>query len=117
MSKLVPEATELHEQDEVNLSKLTREILAMLAPSAVEKQIELEFETDEKMPKIYGNPTALGILIRNLVDNSIRYSMENGRVIVRLLKHNNEIILEVCDNGPGIPPELQKRVLKDFLEY
>ncbi|HAZ7573438.1 ATP-binding protein [Legionella sp. PATHC032] len=114
MSKLVPEATELHEQDEVNLSKLTREILAMLAPSAVEKQIELEFETDEKMPKIYGNPTALGILIRNLVDNSIRYSMENGRVIVRLLKHNNEIILEVCDNGPGIPPELQKRVFERF---
>ncbi|WBV71606.1 ATP-binding protein [Legionella pneumophila] len=116
MSKLVPEATELHEQDEVNLSKLTREILAMLAPLLL-KKIELEFETDEKMPKIYGNPTALGILIRNLVDNSIRYSMENGRVIVRLLKHNNEIILEVCDNGPGYHLNYKNVFLKDFLEY
>ena len=72
----------------VNLGKLTREILAMLAPTAVEKQIELEFENDEKIPTIHGNPTALGILIRNLVDNAIRYCNGNGRVIVRLIRQN-----------------------------
>ncbi|BCA95246.1 two-component sensor histidine kinase [Legionella antarctica] len=114
MSRLVPEATSLSEGDEVNLSKLTREILAMLAPSAVEKQIELEFENDENTPKIKGNPTALGILIRNLVDNAIRYCTEHGRVIVRLNRQNQEIMLEVSDNGPGIPPELQARVFERF---
>nr|WP_238400453.1 ATP-binding protein [Legionella bononiensis] len=114
MSRLVPEATSFHDEDEVNLSKLTREILAMLAPSAVEKQIELEFESDDNIPKIQGNPTALGILIRNLVDNAIRYCGENGRVIVRLIKQNNELVLEVGDNGPGIPPELQARVFERF---
>ena len=114
MSRLVPEAAYLEEEDEVNLEKLTRDILAMLAPVAVEKQIELEFEHDEKIPLIRGNDTALGILIRNLVDNAIRYSNENGRITVQLLKKNNEIILEVCDNGPGIPPELQARVFERF---
>lgn len=114
MSRLVPEATNLHDEDKVNLGKLTREILAMLAPSAVEKQIELEFESDEKLPKIKGSPTALGILIRNLVDNAIRYCNENGRVLVRLLKQSNEIVLEVADNGPGIPSELQARVFERF---
>ncbi len=114
MSKLVPEASSINEEDEVNLSKLTRETLAMLAPSAVEKQIELEFENDENTPKIKGNPTALSILIRNLVDNAIRYCMENGRVIVRLTRQNEEVMLEVSDNGPGIPPELQARVFERF---
>ncbi|STY18138.1 two-component system, OmpR family, sensor histidine kinase QseC [Legionella quateirensis] len=114
MSRLVPEATSFHDEDEVNLSKLTREMLAMLAPAAVEKQIELEFESDDNIPKIQGNPTALGILIRNLVDNAIRYCGENGRVIVRLIKQNNELVLEVGDNGPGIPPELQARVFERF---
>ncbi len=114
MSRLVPEATSLNDDDDVNLGKLTREMLAMLAPSAVEKQIELEFESDDKIPRINGNPTALGILIRNLVDNAIRYCGENGRVIVRLLKQNNELVLEVSDNGPGIPPELQARVFERF---
>ena len=114
MSRLVPEAASLHEQDEVNLGKLTREILAMLAPSAIEKQIEIEFEDSEQIPNIRGNATALGILIRNLVDNAIRYTNENGLIIVRLLKKRKEVILEVQDNGPGIPPELQNRVFERF---
>ncbi len=114
MSRLVPEATSLHEEDEVNLEKLTRDILAMLAPVAVEKQIELEFEHEDNIPVILGNATALGILIRNLVDNAIRYSNENGRITVQLFKKNNEVVLEVCDNGPGIPPELQARVFERF---
>jgi two-component system sensor histidine kinase QseC len=114
MSRLVPEATNFHDEDEVNLGKLTRELLAMLAPSAVEKQIELEFENDENIPQIQGNTTALGILIRNLVDNAIRYCNEGGQIMVRVLMHNNEAILEVGDNGPGIPPELQARVFERF---
>lgn len=114
MSRLVPDATIIHEEEMVNLPKLTREILAMLAPAAVEKQIELEFEKDTDIPEIHGNATALGILIRNLVDNAIRYSNENGRVIVRLLKKDNQLIFEVIDNGPGIPQELQARVFERF---
>lgn len=114
MSRLVPEAAHMEEKDEVNLSRLTREILAMLAPAAVEKQIDLEFESDAENLTIYGNSTALGILIRNLVDNSIRYCNEHGRIIVRLAKLQDEIMLEVSDNGPGIPAELQMRVFERF---
>jgi len=114
MSKLVPEATNLQEEDEVNLEKLTREILAMMVPFAVEKQIELEFEHEDNISPILGNATALGILIRNLVDNAIRYSNENGKITVQLLKKYNEVILEVCDNGPGIPSELKARVFERF---
>ncbi len=114
MSKLVPEATQMSEEDDINLEKVTRDILAMMAPFAVEKHIELEFEHEEHLPSIKGNTTALGILIRNLVDNAIRYTNEQGRISVQLLKNNNEVVLEVCDNGPGIPPELQSRVFERF---
>lgn len=114
MSRLVPEAARMDEKDEVNLSRLTREILAMLAPAAVEKQIDLEFESNTENLIVYGNSTALGILIRNLVDNSIRYCNEHGRILVRLSKLQNEVMLEVSDNGPGIPAELQSRVFERF---
>lgn len=117
MSRLVPEAAHIDGKDEVNLSRLTREILAMLAPSAVEKQIDLEFEANAENVSIYGNPTALGILIRNLVDNAIRYCNEqgHGHIKVTLSKsHHDEVMLEVCDNGPGIPPELRTRVFERF---
>lgn len=114
MSRLVPEATVLQDEDQINMVKLIREVLAMLAPAAVEKQIELEFENDDRIPKLYGNSTALGILIRNLVDNAIRYCNEHGRVIVRLFRQNQEVVFEVSDNGPGIPEELQSRVFERF---
>lgn len=114
MSRLVPEAANIHEMDEVSLVKLTREVLAMLAPSAVEKQIELEFEYDEQLSVFRGNPTAINILIRNLVDNAIRYCNENGKVSVRVYAIKREVVLEVCDNGPGIPAEFHGRVFERF---
>jgi two-component system sensor histidine kinase QseC len=86
----------------------------MLAPSAVEKQIELEFEPDEHVSYFTGNSTAIGILIRNLVDNAIRYCNPHGRVVVRVYLEGKEAVLEVCDNGPGIPAEFQPRVFERF---
>jgi two-component system sensor histidine kinase QseC len=115
MSRLVPGVAHIDGKNKVNLSRLTREILAMLAPSAVEKQIDLEFVTQSENLTIYGNSTALGILIRNLVDNAIRYCNEHGRIKVLLNKsQNSEIMLEVSDNGPGIPQELRSRVFERF---
>jgi two-component system sensor histidine kinase QseC len=114
MSKLVPEASGVNDLDTVNLQRITREVLAMLAPSAVEKQIELEFITDDRAPNIAGNSTALSILIRNLVDNAIRYCTEHGNVLVKVYQQDQDVILEVRDNGPGIPTELQDRVFERF---
>ncbi|WP_133140873.1 ATP-binding protein [Legionella genomosp. 1] len=114
MSKLVPGSTGINDVDEVNLIKVAREIMAMLAPSALEKQIELEFEHDDNLPVLEGNSTAIGILIRNLVDNAIRYCKENGKVIVRVFQKESQLIFEVSDNGPGIPEELQSRVFERF---
>ncbi len=114
MSKLVPESANINDLDEVNLLKVSREVLVMLAPEAVEKHIELEFDADENIPFIPGNATALGILIRNLVDNAIRYCRENGCVTVKLYRQQREVVFEVADNGPGIPAAFRGRVFERF---
>ena len=114
MSKLVPEASNINDLVVVNLAKIAQEVLVMLAPTAIEKQIELEFEPEKRTPNFLGNPTAISILIRNLVDNAIRYCKEDGQVLVKVYRLNNEVVLEVRDNGPGIPVELQSRVFERF---
>lgn len=113
MSKLVPESSNIHQMERVSLGKITRDVLAMLAPSAVDRQIELEFEQNGD-PFILGNATAIGILIRNLVDNALRYSHEHDEVAVRVYQQEHEVILDVRDHGPGIPPELHSRVFERF---
>ena len=110
MSKLVPDQAFSHDLDSVDLIKITREILAMLAPSAIEKQIELAFEPSQNVTNFPGTPTAISILIRNLVDNAIRYTETQGHIIVRVYQQQTNVILEVQDNGPGLPEQFRARV-------
>ena len=114
MSQLVPETPGINNPAQVDLVKLSREEVALLAPAAVEKQIDLAFETSQKIPTFSGNPTAISILIRNLVDNAIRYCKDNGQVTVKVYQDPSNIVLEISDNGPGIPNEFQSRVFERF---
>ena len=114
MSKLVPDQVFSHDSDSVDLIKITREILAMLAPSAIEKHIELEFEPEQDVPTFPGTPTAISILVRNLVDNAIRYTESDGHIIVRVYQQKTRVVLEVQDNGPGIPQQFRARVFERF---
>lgn len=113
LSKLGEEET-LTDVKPVNLHKLAIEIIAYLAPNALEKNIELELMPNPRHPFVKGNDTALGILIRNLVDNAIRYTPPNGAVTVSILDMGNQVVLRVTDTGMGIPPELRERVFERF---
>lgn len=98
----------------VELHKLATEIIAYLVPLALDKNIEIELTTEAQNAVIYGNDAALGILIRNIVDNAIRYTPVQGIVKVDILATEHHIILRVTDTGPGIPLDLRERVFERF---
>jgi two-component system sensor histidine kinase QseC len=115
LSRIVPEeAQTLQDITLVNLHKLAVEEISMQVPAAMEKNIELELDCPDESTSIEGNTTALSIMLRNLVDNAIRYSTANGFVKVKLENLANEVIMTVTDNGPGIPAELRSRVFERF---
>lgn len=114
LSRLVPEADGVHDITDVNFSKLVTEVIAQLAPSAVAKQIELELNTTSSMLMLKGNLTGLSILIRNLVDNAIRYTPERGNIQVTVVEEAEHVLFRVSDSGPGIPAELRSRVFERF---
>jgi two-component system OmpR family sensor kinase len=97
----------------VALHEIAREVVAELVPFADAKQIDLGIS--ESQPAFArGDPDALRTLIRNLVDNAVRYTPAGGRVDVCLEGHTNRIVLRVVDTGPGIPPEERARVFDRF---
>ncbi|OGT37546.1 MAG: hypothetical protein A3F11_02705 [Gammaproteobacteria bacterium RIFCSPHIGHO2_12_FULL_37_14] len=98
----------------VDLHKLATEIIAYLAPLALEKNIDIELSPPPNNSIVLGNDTALGILIRNIVDNAIRYTPVEGEVKVSIINTPLKIIFRVVDTGPGIPAELQERVFERF---
>jgi two-component system sensor histidine kinase QseC len=105
---------ELNDVGPLDLHKLATEIIAYLAPVAIEKNIEIEFASPPEAVIIKGNDIALGILIRNVVDNAIRYTPNNGQIQIQIITHPKEVTLRIVDSGSGIPVELRERVFERF---
>ncbi len=113
LSRLVPEAT-MENSKNVNLANLAREVITLLIPCAMEKNIQIDLQAPEQISYVRGNTTALSVLIRNLVDNAIRYTPKGSEVHTIIEETRKQIILKVIDNGPGIPSELRARVFERF---
>lgn len=113
LSRMVPEAN-IVDSTRVNLAKQATDVAAQLAPQAITKNIELELLTPTSQASITGNATSINILLRNLLDNAIRYSPEQSTIKINIKETRNQVTLYVIDNGPGIPPELRERVFERF---
>lgn len=95
---------------------VVRDVMVDAYPRASAKRIDMGFEAPEALVMVTGNADLLRELVSNLVDNAIRYTPEGGRISVRLLTGNaNEgAVLEVEDNGIGIPPDERELVFERF---
>ncbi|HUN72380.1 MAG TPA: ATP-binding protein [Steroidobacteraceae bacterium] len=98
------------------LDELAREVVAELVPLADARRIDLGM-SEARAVFVRGERDALATLIRNLVDNAVRYTPSGGRVDISVA-HSAETppraILKVSDNGPGIAPEERVRVFDRF---
>jgi len=109
-------AVEIQHADIQNLHKLAAHSLAEIAQTAFEKNIELSLDemAEGSTAQVMGNADMLGILLRNLIDNAIRYTPPNGEVKVHIHTDNQQVILQVSDTGVGIPQAERTRVLERF---
>ena len=118
LSRLSPEQS-LSDIEQCHLDKITRELIADLYNNALAKNITISLDlktklTNNTLPIISGNKTLLTILIRNLIDNAIKYSGENSQIKIRIITKQSEVIFIVRDTGPGIPDELKDRIFDRF---
>ena len=104
---------------QIDLAQLVTGVVRDSVPRALEHGIDLGYEGPDEMPEIClmdGNPTLLQEMTRNLVDNAINYSGRSGVVTARVLfdRFSGVQILQVEDNGPGIPENERELVLQPF---
>lgn len=115
LSRLAPHKTiQENECQQFNIVSVVTETIAEAVPAALKKQIDIELDCKEEIINMHGNPTAIGILMRNLIDNAIRYTPIGGTVDISVELDNRQIIFKVRDNGPGIPAHLRARVFERF---
>lgn len=112
LARLDPESG-LPDPQTVDLAALTESVCADLGPQILARNIDFDFES--VTPAILtGQAEWLRVLVRNLVDNAVRYTPEGGQVAVRITRDTDRLTLSVSDSGPGIPPEERATVLQRF---
>jgi two-component system sensor histidine kinase TctE len=102
-----------HAIELVDLEALVRQVTLEWVPAAMEKKIDLGFEGTGWPLQVSGNPLLLRELAVNLIDNAVKYTPQGGRVTVRT-RASEFAVIEVEDDGPGIPENESELVFERF---
>ena len=96
-----------------DLCGFVRSRLAAAAPLAMQRGIEIEFQSAAacNMPM---HVESMAALLDNLISNAIKYSPESGRIAVGLVEAERGYRLTIADQGPGIAPALHQKVFERF---
>ena len=97
----------------VDLAELARRTVGDLAGLAGAKEIDLGLQHADAVT-VDGQPDALHILLRNLVENAVKYTPSGGTVDIAVHLEKDAAVVSVEDSGPGIPPDERERVFDRF---
>lgn len=98
-----------------NLNILIYECIENYKTKAFEEKIEIKTERLNDLPMVKIDREKIGWVINNLISNAIRYSDENGQIIIGACVKNDYINVSVRDNGRGIPKEYLEKVFEKFV--
>ncbi|HEY1042603.1 MAG TPA: ATP-binding protein [Telluria sp.] len=97
----------------VNLAELARRTVGDMAGMAAAKNVDLGLDRADEV-SVPGHPDALTIMVRNLVENAIKYTPEGGTIDLEVRGTEAGAQFVVQDSGPGIPVEERERVFDRF---
>ncbi|KPJ57518.1 hypothetical protein AMJ49_00050 [Parcubacteria bacterium DG_74_2] len=97
-----------------SLGDLVNSLITDFKPLAEASNVKIELKEEKNLPKTFGDPSKIKLVVENLLDNAIRYIKGKGEVKINLKHQKNKIYFEIEDNGVGIPKEDQKYIFQKF---
>ena len=102
----------------LDLSALAEKIAALCREEATARGIRIENESIRPIPPVKADKVQIEQVLNNLVANAIDAASERsdarGRVIIRVAAHDETVVMQVEDNGPGVAPELAERIFDAY---
>jgi two-component system NtrC family sensor kinase len=99
---------------EVQMKNILVQTISSLEYQSSEKMLDVVLDAPDDLPAVMGNPLHLQRMVANLVDNAIKFTPPMGRVEIHCRDESRQLILEVADNGPGIPLIDQPHIFNKF---
>lgn len=106
----------LIQNESIDLKKLLAKVYRELAALFKSRNIELKVIVDKKPLSMFGDYRQVQLIMRELLQNALKFTPDRGQVLVRLELKNDNIYYSVKDNGVGIPFEKQKVIFDRFYE-
>ena len=101
----------------VDLNELLRSLSTDFKEHFEQKNLEFELKVPDQPIEIEGNRELLHILFFNLVNNAIKYTPDGGRIRVSLFMDGGVPVVEILDNGIGIPQENLPYIFSRFKKF
>jgi signal transduction histidine kinase len=106
-------------RQEVDVPEVVEDVRATLAASAEAEQVELAVEIEDDLPSMQSDAIAIRQILVNLLNNAIEATAAGGQVTMRAFRDRDGeagdgVVLEVADNGPGVPDEQRAAVFEPF---
>lgn len=111
------EQKRLTRNDELfSLEEMARQIIAESKFHSDGRKINVNFVANDNLPKIMGDPFQIKTVFENLLNNALKHSPENTTINVSLARKGKSALLEISDNGIGIPEEDHKYIFQKFFK-
>ena len=98
----------------VNLRTLVSEILGLLKKEIKDKQISIHWEIQNDKIIIWSDPYQIRQVLINLLNNAVHALKQNGLISISFHEIKNDVILEIKDNGVGIPKDNLRKIFDPF---
>lgn len=106
--KFVPEKTDI--------KKMIAETLETMQPAAGLKDIEIVSRVDIGLPELSIDNERIKQVLRNIINNAIKFSPQSSTITVRATKQDNTILFEIQDRGRGVPKDKQDKIFDIFYQ-
>ncbi len=107
--------------EDLLLADLVIEAADGLHPLASRRNIRIDVQDESNAGFVLGEGQSLYRAITNVIDNAIRYSPDNGTITIQITRavsvnpaHDHDLLVDICDSGPGIDPDMLERLFERF---
>jgi len=95
----------------LNINSIICNSKSLIQYIAQGKNITIEFDV-EKNIEVFADENMINTVIRNLLSNAVKYTHKGGKIVLKAVSQNNQLLIEISDNGVGIPPQKIEKLFK-----
>jgi two-component system sensor histidine kinase QseC len=104
---------DVEKEELILLQSLVGELISESLPAINGKKISIKLFIDDKLC-VQGNTDTLSILLRNLIDNAVKYVCDEGKIEIKATSIENYVTISIADNGSGLTNDQKKHVFERF---